>query len=49
MQGATLAVSYRAGWLLGAAVPALFPGLAFYVFIAPRSARARRVSARLPS
>jgi Voltage-dependent anion channel len=34
--GATLAASYRAGWLLGAAVPALFLGLAFYVFTAAR-------------
>ena len=34
--GATLAVSYRAGWLGGAAVAALVLGLAFYVFTAAR-------------
>jgi tellurite resistance protein TehA-like permease len=34
--GATLAVSYRAGWLVGAAVLALLLGLAFYVFTAAR-------------
>ncbi len=34
--GATLAVSYRAGWLLTAAVPPLFLGLAFYAFTAAR-------------
>ena len=34
--GATLAVSYRAGWLAGAAVPVLFLGLAFYVFTVAR-------------
>ena len=34
--GATLAISYRAGWLLIAAVPPLFLGLAFYAFTAAR-------------
>jgi hypothetical protein len=34
--GATLAVGYRAGWLVGAAVAALLLGLAFYVFTALR-------------
>ena len=34
--GASLAVSYRAGWLLTAAVAALFAGLAIYVFVAVR-------------
>lgn len=34
--GATLAVSYRAGWLVSAAVAALVLGLAFYVFTAAR-------------
>jgi tellurite resistance protein TehA-like permease len=34
--GATLAVSYRAGWLVSAAVPALILGLALYVFTAAR-------------
>ena len=34
--GATLAVSYRAGWLTGAAAAALVLGLAFYVFTAAR-------------
>lgn len=33
---ATLAVSYRAGWLLTAAVAGLLLGLAFYVFTAAR-------------
>ena len=36
MLGATLAVSYRAGWLVSAAVAALVLGLAFYVFTAAR-------------
>ncbi len=34
--GATLAVSYRAGWLVSAAVAAHVLGLAFYVFTAAR-------------
>ena len=34
--GATLAITYRAGWLVSAAVPALVLGLAFYVFTAAR-------------
>ncbi len=34
--GATLAITYRAGWLVSAAVPALILGLAFYVFTAAR-------------
>ena len=34
--GADLAVSYRAGWLVSAAVAALVLGLAFYVFTAAR-------------
>ena len=34
--GATLAVSYRAGWLLSVAVAALVLGLAFYLFTAAR-------------
>ncbi|WP_406318579.1 hypothetical protein [Streptomyces sp. NBC_00118] len=34
--GATLAVSYRTGWLVSAAVAALVLGLALYVFIAAR-------------
>ena len=34
--GATLAVSYRAGWLISAATAALVLGLAFYVFTAAR-------------
>ena len=34
--GATLAVSYHAGWLVSAAVAALVLGLAFYVFTAAR-------------
>ena len=34
--GATLAVTYRAGWLVTAAVPVLVLGLAFYVFTAAR-------------
>ena len=34
--GATLAVSYRAGWPVSAAVAALVLGLAFYVFTAAR-------------
>ncbi len=34
--GASLAVSYRAGWLLTAAVAGLFAGLAIYVFAAAR-------------
>ena len=34
--GATLAVTYRAGWLVSAAVPALVLGLAFYAFTAAR-------------
>ncbi len=34
--GPTLAVSYRAGWLLSTAVAALVLGLAFYVFTAAR-------------
>jgi tellurite resistance protein TehA-like permease len=34
--GATLAVTYRAGWLVSAAVPVLVLGLAFYVFTAAR-------------
>ncbi len=34
--GATLAVSYRAGWLVSAAVAALVLGLAFYAFTAAR-------------
>jgi len=34
--GASLAISYRAGWLVSAAVPALVLGLAFYVFTAAR-------------
>ena len=34
--GATLAVSYRAGWLVSAAVAALVLGLAFYLFTAAR-------------
>ena len=34
--GATLAVSYRAGWLASAAAAALVLGLAFYVFTAAR-------------
>jgi len=32
----TLAITYRAGWLVSAAVPALVLGLAFYVFTAAR-------------
>jgi tellurite resistance protein TehA-like permease len=34
--GATLAITYRAGWLVSAAVPVLVLGLAFYVFTAAR-------------
>ena len=34
--GGTLAVSYRAGWLVSAAVAPLLVGLAFYVFTAAR-------------
>ena len=34
--GATLAITYRARWLVSAAVPALVLGLAFYVFTAAR-------------
>jgi tellurite resistance protein TehA-like permease len=34
--GATLAITYRAGWLVSAAVPALVLGLAFYVLTAAR-------------
>ncbi len=34
--GATLAITYRAGWLVSTAVPVLVLGLAFYVFTAAR-------------
>lgn len=36
MLGATLAITYRAGWLVSTAVPVLVLGLAFYVFTAAR-------------